>query len=235
MRERRVFHGRRHGRRLRSSRARQLETGLAALSVDLSNPPIDPHRLFVNSTNASVGNPIKEAWLEIGFGAGEHLAAQAEAHPGVGFIGCEPFMNGVARLMTDIDERGLKNIRVHPDDARDLLDALPDGSISRCFILFPDPWPKARHNNRRIVSRENLDSLARVLSDGAELRLASDHMEYIRWMLFHILRHGAFEWVCRGPADWRRRPADASPTRYEEKALARGDACVYLRFNRRHR
>lgn len=232
MRERRVFHGRRHGRRLRPSRARRLETGLAALSVDISNPPIDPHRLFEDSTNASVADPIKETWLEIGFGAGEHLAAQAEAHPSVGFIGCEPFMNGVARLMTDIDERGLKNIRVHPDDARNLLDALPDGSISRCFILFPDPWPKARHNNRRIVSHENLDSLARVLSDGAELRLASDHMEYIRWMLFHILRHGAFEWVCRGPADWRRRPADASPTRYEEKALARGDACVYLRFNR---
>ena len=175
---------------------------------------------------------VKETWLEIGFGAGEHLIAQAQAHPDIGFIGCEPFMNGVARLMSDIDARDVRNVRVHADDARDLLDGLPAASITRCFILFPDPWPKSRHNNRRIVSPENLDSLARVLSDGAELRLASDHMEYIRWMLFHILRHGAFEWACRGPADWRSRPADASPTRYEEKALARGDSCVYLRFKR---
>ncbi len=220
---------------MRPSRARLLETGLAELSVNISNPPINPGGLFERSAGDPVLGPVGEVWLEIGFGGGEHLAAQAEAHPDIGFIGCEPFMNGVARLMSDIDKRGLRNIRVHSDDARDLMDALPEASITRCFILFPDPWPKARHNNRRIVSRENLDALARVLSDGAELRLASDHMEYVRWMLFHILRHGAFEWLCRGPENWRRRPADAAPTRYEEKALARGDACVYLRFRRRDR
>jgi tRNA (guanine-N7-)-methyltransferase len=229
MNQRRIFHGRRYGRRLRPSRAQQLKAGLVTLSVDISAPTIDPHALF-----EGVGG-IGEIWLEIGFGGGEHLAAQAAARPDVGFIGCEPFMNGVARLMSDIDARGLKNIRVHPDDARDLMDTLPDASISRCFILFPDPWPKRRHNNRRMVSRENLDGLARILANGALLRLASDHMEYVRWMLGHILDHNAFEWRCQGPEDWRQRPVDALPTRYEEKALAKGDSCVYLHFQRRKR
>jgi tRNA (guanine-N7-)-methyltransferase len=210
-----------------------LEAGLATLSVDISTPPIDPRAQFEGAVG--IGGGIGEIWLEIGFGGGEHLAAQAVAHPDVGFIGCEPFMNGVARLMSDIDARHLQNIRVHADDARDLMDALPDASISRCFILFPDPWPKLRHNNRRMVSRENLDALARILADGAILRLASDHMEYVRWILFHILGHDAFEWKCQGPEDWRQRPADAPPTRYEEKALAKGDSCVYLQFLRRER
>jgi tRNA (guanine-N7-)-methyltransferase len=224
---RRVFHGRRHGRRLRPGRARLLASGLDLVSVDLLKASVSPPDLFAA--------PVAETWLEIGFGGGEHLAAQAAARPDVGFIGCEPFMNGVARLLTDIEAQDISNIRVHADDARDLLDVLPSASISRCFILFPDPWPKLRHHNRRMVSTQNLDALAHVLSDGAELRMASDHMEYIRWMLFHVLRHDAFEWVCEGPADWRERPADGTPTRYEQKALSRGDACVYLRFRRRPR
>ena len=212
---------------MRPGRASLLETGLAPLSIDVSKPPVDPIALFAP--------PVTAAWLEIGFGGGEHLAAQAEARPDIGFIGCEPFINGVARLLSDIDGRGLDNIRLHADDARDLLDVLPESSISRCFILFPDPWPKLRHNNRRFVSPQNLDAVAHVLADGAELRLASDHMEYIRWMLFHVLRHDAFEWRCEGPEDWRRPPADAKPTRYEQKALSRGDPCVYLRFRRKDR
>jgi tRNA (guanine-N7-)-methyltransferase len=179
--------------------------------------------------------PVDRLWLEIGFGTGEHLAAQARNHRNIGMIGCEPFLNGVATLVEEIDRDALHNIRIFPDDARDLLDALPDASIARCFILFPDPWPKRRHHRRRFISAENLDSLARVLRDGAELRLASDHRDYIRWMLFHTLGHGAFEWTARGPADWRERPDDWPATRYQAKAVARGDECTYLRFLRRSR
>ncbi|MFT6580980.1 MAG: tRNA (guanosine(46)-N7)-methyltransferase TrmB [Alphaproteobacteria bacterium] len=224
---RRVFYGRRHGRRLRPARAALLARNLESLSIDLSKASGSLPDLFTP--------PAAETWLEIGFGGGEHLAAQAQARPDIGFIGCEPFMNGVARLMSEIEAKDIGNIRLHADDARDLLDVLPGASISRCFIMFPDPWPKVRHHNRRMVSTQNLNALARVLSDGAELRMASDHMEYIRWMLFHVLRHDAFEWQCDGPADWRDRPADGTPTRYEQKALSQGDACVYLRFRRRNR
>ncbi len=179
--------------------------------------------------------PCARPWLEIGFGTGEHLAAQARAYPNIGFIGCEPFLNGVAALVEEIDADGLQNIRIYPDDARNLLDALPGASIERCFILFPDPWPKRRHRRRRFITPANLDSLARILSDGAELRLASDHREYVRWMLFHVLGHGAFEWTARGPADWRQGPGDWPATRYEAKALARGNDCCYLKFQRRPR
>lgn len=179
--------------------------------------------------------PVKSVWLEIGFGGGEHLAAQAKANPDIGFIGCEPFINGVARLIGTMEANSLKNIRIHADDARRLIEALPDQSVGRCFILFPDPWPKRRHRRRRIVAPETLSELARILTDGARLRLASDHREYIRWMLFHTLRQGSFEWLAREPADWRTRPSDGIPTRYEEKAAERGESSIYLEFSRRPR
>ncbi|MCW9002483.1 MAG: tRNA (guanine(46)-N(7))-methyltransferase TrmB, partial [Rhodospirillales bacterium] len=149
--------------------------------------------------------------------------------------GCEPFINGVASLLSHIETAGLKNVRVYDDDARDVLEALPDGSLDRLFILFPDPWPKARHHKRRLIGPGNLDLLARVLADGAELRFGSDHMDYVRWALWHLLEDDRFEWLARRPGDWRVRPDDWPPTRYEEKALAKGDACVFLRFRRRPR
>ena len=162
--------------------------------------------------------------------------AQAQAHPEVGFIGCEPFVNGVASLLSKIDEVGLGNtVRIRDDDARPLLDALPDASVGRAFILFPDPWPKARHHQRRFVQPSNLDRFARILKDGAELRFASDHAGYVRWALFHLSRHPDFEWTANSAADWRVRPADGVPTRYETKALAKGIACTYLTFRRRVR
>ncbi len=188
---------------------------------------VDPVHLFGRSPN--------RIWLEIGFGAGEHLAAQAEAHPEVDFIGCEPFVNGIAALLSHIDAIGLTNVRIHDDDARPLLAALPEAAVERAFILFPDPWPKTRHHKRRIIAPPTLDALARVMADGAELRFASDHMDYVRWALDQFWRHGAFAWTARRPADWRRRPADAIETRYEAKARADGAACVHLIFRRRHR
>ena len=145
-------------------------------------------------------------------------------------IGCEPFVNGVASLLRQIDEGGLDNIRIHPDDARPLIDSLPDAAIARCFLLFPDPWPKARHHRRRFVQPATLDALARVLADGAEFRLASDDAGLIDWMLFHLRRHPAFRWTAERAADWRTRPEDWPETRYESKAL-HGRPC-YLRARR---
>ncbi len=224
---RRIFYGRRRGRKLHAGKRELMAATLPEFAIDLDDGLKQPRDLF--------DPPVTRLWLEIGFGTGEHLAAQARAHPDVGLIGCEPFLNGVATLVEAIDADALENIRVFADDARDMLDALPDASIERCFILFPDPWPKRRHHRRRFISTANLDSLARVLADGAELRLASDHREYVRWMLFHTLAHGAFAWTARGPADWRQRPPDWPATRYEAKALARGGDCAYLRFRRRSR
>lgn len=171
-------------------------------------------------------------WLEIGFGAGEHLAAQALARPDIGFLGCEPFINGVAALLAKMEADDITNIRLFDDDARLLLPRLPEGVIDRAFILFSDPWPKKRHNKRRIITPRTLDALARILRPGAELRFASDDMSYISWTLEHMRRCPEFSWPAAGPADWRNRPADAVETRYERKALAEGRRCVYLGFRR---
>lgn len=225
--QRRILYGRRLARPLRAGRKRLLDSVLPTLSVDLAVQPLDARAVF--------GRPTADIQLEIGFGGGEHLAAQARAHPDTGFIGCEPFLNGVSRLLSEIEQAGLENIRLHAGDARELIDALPAASIGQVFLLFPDPWPKARHHRRRFVSKENLDALATVMRDGATLRMASDHMDYVRWMLFHTTAHPAFEWLARGPEDWRCRPADWPETRYEAKALARGEPCVYLAFRRRRR
>lgn len=223
------LYGRRIGRPLRAAQQRLLDTRLPRLRIAL--PPaggrLDPARLFDGAVAA--------VWLEIGFGGGEHLAAQARTHPEVGFIGCEPFVNGVASLLGHVAGDGLANLRVHDDDARALLDALPDASIGRVFVLFPDPWPKKRHHKRRFVGPANLDRLARVMTDGAELRLATDDMDYARWMLAHGRAHPAFAWRARGPEDWRARPPDWPATRYEEKATRAGRRSLYLTFVRRPR
>ncbi|HUA50649.1 MAG TPA: tRNA (guanine(46)-N(7))-methyltransferase TrmB [Candidatus Sulfotelmatobacter sp.] len=174
-------------------------------------------------------------WLEIGFGAGEHLAWQALAHPEVGLIGCEPFVNGVAAALARIEASKIANLRIWPEPAAPLLDVLPAASLERVFVLFPDPWPKVRHHKRRFVQRANLDRLARLMIDGGELRLVTDDPDYCRWMLAQLIDHGAFAWLARRPADWRERPADWPPTRYERKARAADRAPVYLRFARRAR
>lgn len=225
--DKRIFYGRRQGRRLRKEHRRLITETLPTLTIDLETDLSDPARLFKTKPTS--------VWLEIGFGGGEHLATQAAAHPGIGFIGCDPFLNGVARLLGEIETNSLSNIRIFTDDARLVLDALPEASIDRCFILFPDPWPKRRHQRRRIISPKTLSAIARVLTDGALLRMASDHRDYIRWMLFHTLGHDAFEWLARKPADWRQRPADGPMTRYEEKAAERGVDSIYLEFQRRRR
>ena len=218
--------GRRRGRALRPGRARAVATVLPKLRLEVpASGRLDLAGLFAG----------RDVWLEIGFGAGEHLLAQAKAHPDIGFIGCEPYVNGVAALLAAVEREAIANIRIFGDDARRLFPALPDASIGRVFVLFSDPWPKARHWKRRFIQTPVLDELARMMTDGAELRFASDHKGYASWMLERALRHPAFQWTAESPKDWRERPADAIASRYEEKALRQGIACVHLRFARRNR
>jgi len=183
---RRLLYGRRQGHKLRSHQESLMRDLLPKLSVPLSVDSLAPSSLFDPST--------KQVWLEIGFGGGEHLIAQAQANPDVGLIGCEPFINGVAKLLAEVDKKGLSNVRVHHNDARDVLERLKDASLDRVFLLFPDPWHKKRHHKRRFVSSETLDQLARIMKDGAEFRVATDIKNYCRWTLREMRAHGFFEW-----------------------------------------
>jgi tRNA (guanine-N7-)-methyltransferase len=224
--EERRFYGRRKGRPLRKGQQHLIDTLLPHLAIALpESGKLDPRSLFAR--------PPAQLWLEIGFGGGEHLAEQARSHPDVGIIGCEVFLNGIATLLAQVSSAALDNVRIYPEDARDLLDALPDVSLDRVFLLFPDPWPKRRHADRRFIQPANLDLLARLMKPGAELRVASDDPTYIGWALAHLTRHPAFAWSARGPADWRARTSDWPGTRYECKALREGRQPVFLRFTKR--
>ncbi len=181
---------------------------------------------------ALFGNARPSIWLEIGFGGGEHLAQLAEQHPQTGFIGCEVFENGIVKLLAQIERRRLGNIRIFPDDARLIMAAMPPASVNRVFILFPDPWPKRRQHKRRIMSPATLDGLAEIMTDKGELRMATDDADYLCWILECITAHPAFEWLACRPGDWRERPADWPPTRYETKARAAGRSATFLRIRR---
>jgi tRNA (guanine-N7-)-methyltransferase len=180
-----------------------------------------------------LADPLKgvtgEAWLEIGFGGGEHMAAQAARAPEVTILGAEPFLNGVASAVRHVEEQALSNVRILHGDARELAATLPDASIERVFILFPDPWPKARHHKRRIIQPQMLAELARVLKSGGRLRFATDWAEYVDWTLERVLASGLFGWPAERADDWRVPPADHVTTRYEQKRL--GDCePVFLDF-----
>ncbi|MDH3239141.1 MAG: tRNA (guanosine(46)-N7)-methyltransferase TrmB [Alphaproteobacteria bacterium] len=241
---RRILYGRRKGRPLRPARQALVDGLLRRIRVPLPGRNqggavgkaglLDPRELFAGPQpfDAGPAGPFREVWLEVGFGAGEHLAAQAEANPEIAFIGCEPFLNGVAAALARIDRGKLNNVRIYDDDARVLLDHLAPGSLGRVFILFPDPWPKTRHARRRFLSAETLDTFARVMARDAELRFATDDPVCLRWALSVLIRHPEFAWRARSPADWRHRPADQPPSRYEEKARAKGATPVFLVFAR---
>jgi tRNA (guanine-N7-)-methyltransferase len=171
-------------------------------------------------------------WLEIGFGAGEHLAAQAASNPEVGLIGCEPFLNGVVGALNHIRDDGLDNVRLYMGDALDVLDRLAPASLTRAFLLHPDPWPKARHAKRRFVNPGPLDALASRLKPGAELRIGTDHPIYLRWTLMQMAARRDFEWLATTATDWQTRPGDWPPTRYEAKARRLGHEVWYLRYRR---
>ena len=211
-------YGRIKSRPIKPRQAGLMETLLPQIAVDLADP---------------LGGSTGPAWLEIGFGGGEHMAAQAARTPGVRILGAEPFVNGVASAVRHVEEQGLAaEVRIHHGDARDLVSALPDASIERAFILFPDPWPKARHHKRRIVQPELLAGLARVLKPAGRLRFATDWADYADWTLERVLGSGLYDWPAERADDWRRPPADHVTTRYEQKRL--GDcAPVFLDFVRR--
>jgi tRNA (guanine-N7-)-methyltransferase len=225
----RNFYGRIHGKTLRPNQKDHLENDLADLSPGAVDWQANPDRIPIDLGARFGARPV---WLEIGFGGGEHLVHMAARYPEVAIIGCEPFINGVAMLLGKIRAAGVTNLAVHPGDARDLFDVLPDGSITKAFLNYPDPWPKARHHKRRFVTPDHLGPLARVLASGAEFRVATDIPDYVRQTLEEVPRAG-FEWLAEGPDDWRLPWEDWFSTRYEQKALREGRVPHYLTFRRR--
>lgn len=218
------FFGRRKGKRLRDEQAHRIEAVLPGLRVDLTPARLDPAALFPT--------PKSDLWLEIGFGGGEHLAHTAATHPGLGFIGCEPFVNGVAKLVAEVEQRGLTNVRVHDANASDVLAKLPEASVGRIYLLYPDPWPKRRQRKRRFVSDKSLKAFARVLRPGGEFRFASDIDDYCGWVLQRIARSPDFVWTAEKAEDWLTPFADWPGTRYEAKAIREGRRPTYLTFRR---
>lgn len=216
------------GKPLKASHQTYVAQDLARLSLGqvpwAENPAREPLDLDAVFAGRSV-------WLEIGFGSGEHLVHQAVLHPEVGMIGCEPYLNGVATLLGKIRRAGVDTIRIHPGDVRDLFDVLPEGVIERAFLLYPDPWPKARHHRRRFVTPEHLAPLARVLRPGATFQVATDIGDYVRQTLEQVPRFG-FVWEACCARDWRVPWPDWRATRYEEKALRAGRVPTYLTFRR---
>ncbi len=215
--------GRIKSRALKPRQAALFDTLLPAIAVpDPAAGPIDPAALMPEA---------RAVWLEIGFGGGEHLAEQAWRHPDTLMIGCEPFLNGVGSALRHVDERGLKNVRLHADDARDVMAVLPDASLDRIMILFPDPWHKARHNKRRLVQDELAAEIVRLLKPGGGLRFVTDWKDYADWALERFERTPGLQWTADRADDWREAPADHVITRYEEKKL--GDTPpIFLDFVR---
>jgi tRNA (guanine-N7-)-methyltransferase len=218
-------YGRRRGRKLSDRQARLMTGLLPRLKLDLAHQaPGDLLSIFAP--------PAREIWLEIGFGGGEHLLWQAQANPEVGLIGCEPFEDGVVKVLTAIETQHITNVRLWPDDARAVLRWLPAASVTRVFVLFPDPWPKRRHQKRRLLSAATMALIARVLKPGGELRIGTDIADYTRTIFMAVAGTPALRWKAACARDWRRRPADWPETRYEQKAIREGRPCCYLRFER---
>ncbi|MGD9922122.1 MAG: tRNA (guanosine(46)-N7)-methyltransferase TrmB [Pseudorhodoplanes sp.] len=221
-----AFFGRRKGKALRSGQAKLIDALLPRLAIDLSQPaPASLSALFPGT--------VRETRLEIGFGGAEHLIAQAQASPVSGFIGVEPFLNGMAKALAAIDARGLTNIRLHHGDAIDLLAWLPEASLAAVYLLYPDPWPKRRHWKRRFVQDRTVAEIARVLRAGGEFRFASDIDDYTAWTLLRLLRSPDFVWTAERADDWRKPWPDFNSTRYETKAKREGRTPCYLTFRRK--
>jgi len=220
-----AFYGRRKGKALRNQQVRLLDTVLTDFKLDLSVPaPADLKSLFTAE--------VKTLRLEIGFGGGEHLMHRALEQPETGFIGVEPFINSMAKLLSRAEAAASPNIRVYDNDATQLLDWLPDGCIDQIDLLYPDPWPKKKHWKRRFVSQANLTRFHRVLKADGLFCFASDIDTYVNWTLQHCRDHGGFDWTARNAADWLTPFAGWPGTRYEAKAKREGRSSAYLTFKR---
>ena len=222
----RNFYGRLKGKHLRPSQQAYLQEDLEKLSPGAVDCDVNPDRKPLDLQSLFGGRPL---WLEIGFGGGEHMVHQAMQNRDTGFIGCEPYINGVAMLLGKIRKERCDNIRIYPGDIRDMFDVLPEASVARAFLLYPDPWPKKRHHRRRFVTPDYLGPLSRVLKSGAIFRVATDIPDYVRQTLEQVPRHG-FTWQAERPADWREPWKDWISTRYEQKALREGRRPHYLTF-----
>jgi tRNA (guanine-N7-)-methyltransferase len=219
-----AFFGRRKGHALRPRQAALFDTLLPKLALDLSKPaPPDLRTLFDN---------VDDVRLESGFGGGEHLMAEAERNPRTGFIGIEPFVNGMAKALASIDERKLQNIRLHHGDATEVLAWLPSGSLARFDLMYPDPWPKRRHWKRRFVQDQSIAAIARIVRAQGEFRFASDIPDYVGWTLARVMRSPHFTWTAERADDWRRPWPGFTSTRYEAKARRQGRVPCYLIFKR---
>jgi tRNA (guanine-N7-)-methyltransferase len=222
--ERRFF-GRRKGHRLRAHQAELIQTLLPRLAIDLGRPA--PHSLA-----ALFAVPVNEIRLEIGFGGGEHLTAEAGRNPRAGFLGCEPFVNGMAKALAEIEAQDLKNVRLHLGDAAPVLSWLPGGSLAGIDLIYPDPWPKRRHWKRRFIQDDTLPALARVLLTGGLIRFASDSADYAAWTLQRFLRSPDFVWTAERADHWQKPWPDFIDTRYHLKAARQGRTPTYLVFRR---
>lgn len=226
------LYGRRKGKPLTDRRQSLIDELLPAIEVPIPEnftaaqaaPALDLVTMF--------GPTIDQYWLEIGFGGGEHLADQARANPRTGIIGCEIFINGVASLLAHLDEGNMQNVRIFREDARLLLPQIPDGSLDKLFLLFPDPWPKSKHWRRRFVQQDNLDEVWRMLKPGGEFRVGTDDPGYQRWTMSQMVARNDFDWQAKGPSDWLVRPNDWPPSRYEQKAIKEGRTPCYFRFHK---
>lgn len=217
-------YGRRRGRKRSPRQEALLRDVLPKVAVDLAVPGQDLFGL--------ADGPARELWLEIGFGGGEHLLWQARENSSVTLIGCEPFEDGAVKVLDQIERDRIANIRLHVGDARDVLRWLPEASVARAFILFPDPWPKRKQQKRRLINAHLLSMLARVLQPRAQLRIGTDIGDYARSLLEAFEGEPRFRWLAKGPADWRLRPSDWPETRYEAKAEREGRRRYYFRFER---
>lgn len=222
--ERRNFYGRIHGKTLRTSQKAYLAEDLAGLTFGGITRAENPERQVIDTVAVFGDRPL---WLEVGFGGGEHLVHMAEAYPGIGIIGCEPYVNGIAMLLGRARAAGVANMRIHPGDVRSLFEVLPAASVSKAFLNYPDPWPKARHHRRRFVTPEYLVALAYVMQPGAEFRVATDIEDYVRQTLEEVPKAG-FELVSQGGVAWD----DWISTRYEQKALREDRVPHYLTYRR---
>jgi tRNA (guanine-N7-)-methyltransferase len=221
----RAFFGRRKGHKLRPNQARLLETLLPQLAVDPTQPaPADLKTLFPV--------PVGDIQLEIGFGGGEYMMAQALSEPHKGFIGVEPFVNGMAKALAAIDAKALRNIRLHFDDAADLIGWLPEKSLARIDLIHPDPWPKRRHWKRRFVQDDMVARLARILRPGGEFRFVTDIADYAAWTLQRLIRSSDFEWTAERADDWRKAWPGFLQTRYHAKAAREERVSCFLIFRR---
>ncbi|WP_336294486.1 tRNA (guanine(46)-N(7))-methyltransferase TrmB [Bartonella sp. CB169] len=222
---REAFFGRRQGKRLRKSQLARIKTLLPTLNIDLNAlPPLDITSLF--------SSKVREVRLEIGFGGGEHLLHEMKHFPQTGFIGVEPFINGMAKILMSLEQhkQHQNHIRFYDDDATHLLDWLPNASLDGIDLFYPDPWPKKKHWKRRFVNIKNLNRFARVLKTGKKFRFVSDIESYVNWTLYHCVQHNSFEWEVENPKDWKTPYPLWISTRYEKKALHEGRTPTYLTF-----